>query len=90
MEYFERLVLLHIRNTIPPDLDPHQFAYQANRSIEEAIDTALQNALTHLEKPNCNVRLLLIVGFSSAFTTIIPHKLVNKLETMDFLSHRPQ
>ena len=49
MEYFESLVLLHIRSIIPPDLDPHQFAYQENRSTEDAINTALQSTLTHLK-----------------------------------------
>ncbi|XP_072771248.1 uncharacterized protein [Nerophis lumbriciformis] len=37
MKCFERLVLQHIKDHIPPDFDPHQFAYRANRSTEDAI-----------------------------------------------------
>ena len=32
MKCFERLVLHHIKAFLPPTLDPHQFAYRANRS----------------------------------------------------------
>ena len=75
-------------------------AYQANCSTEDAVNTALHSALSHLEKSNCWVRML-FVDFSSAFNTVVPHKLVNKLKTlsfsshlcswiMDFLSHSPQ
>ena len=90
MKCFERLVLSHIRSIIPPDVDPHQFAYQTNCSTKDAINTALQRALTHLEKPNCYVRML-YVDFSSTFNTVIFHKVVNKLDPglwswiMDFL-----
>lgn len=32
LECFEELVQAHIIPSLPPVLDPHQFAYQANRS----------------------------------------------------------
>ena len=47
MKCFERLVLHHIKACLPPTFDPHQFAYRANRSTEDAI--ALHSALSHLE-----------------------------------------
>lgn len=34
---FERLVMSHIKSILPPTLDPHQFAYRAKRSTEDAI-----------------------------------------------------
>ena len=32
MKCFERLILQHIKTCLPSNLDPHQFAYRANRS----------------------------------------------------------
>ena len=100
MKCFEKLVRAHIVSALPTGLDPYQFAYRANRSTEDAIATALHSTLTHLEKRNSYVRLL-FVDFSSAFNTILPDKLVQKLcqlglppptcnWIMDFLSNRPQ
>ena len=37
----ERLILSHIESAIPADLDQHQFAYRANRSAEDAVNTML-------------------------------------------------
>ncbi|KAK3570817.1 hypothetical protein QTP86_027623, partial [Hemibagrus guttatus] len=39
MKCFERLVLPHIKASIPTDLDSHQFASRGNRSTEDAIST---------------------------------------------------
>ena len=97
---FERLVLAHIKYPLPPTLDQHQFAYRANRSTEDAINMALHSALTHLEHPGSYVRIL-FVDFSSAFNTIIPSRMVDKLFDLgvnantcrwikDFLTDRPQ
>ena len=97
---FEQLIMSHIKAAIPANLDPYQFAYRANRSTEDAIITALHTALTHLDCSNTYVRML-FVDFSSAFNTVQPHKLVNKLSNLglssslcswilDFLSNRPQ
>uniref|UniRef100_A0A672I8N9 Reverse transcriptase domain-containing protein n=2 Tax=Salarias fasciatus TaxID=181472 RepID=A0A672I8N9_SALFA len=100
MKCFERLVLSHIKSTLPPSLDPYQFAYRAKRSTDDAICSALHPALTHLEKKDSYVRMLFI-DFSSAFNTIIPQQLICKLDKLglstslcnwllDFLSQRPQ
>ncbi|KAK3572709.1 hypothetical protein QTP86_006144 [Hemibagrus guttatus] len=100
MKCFERLVLPHIKASIPTDLDSHQFAYRGNSSTEDAISTALHTSLSHLEHLNTYVRML-FVDFSSAFNTIVPHKLVDKLNNLgltttlcswilDFLTNRPQ
>uniref|UniRef100_A0A8K9USR6 Reverse transcriptase domain-containing protein n=1 Tax=Oncorhynchus mykiss TaxID=8022 RepID=A0A8K9USR6_ONCMY len=100
MKCFERLVKDHITSTLPDTLDPLQFAYRPNRSTDDAISTTLHTALTHLDKRNTYVRMLFI-DYSSAFNTIVPSKLVIKLETLgldpalcnwvlDFLTGRPQ
>lgn len=45
MKCFERLVLSHIKASIPTDLDSHEFAYRGNRSMEDTISIALVNNL---------------------------------------------
>ena len=96
----EKLIRTHISSALPPGFDPHQFAYRANRSTEDAIATALHSTLSHLEQRGSYARLL-FVDYSSAFNTIIPDILVSKLTDlglsssickwiMNFLSDRPQ
>ena len=100
MKCFERLVLAHVKSTIPQTLDQFQFAFRENRSTEDAIATALHFTITHLDTANTCVRMLFI-DYSSAFNTIPPSKLINKLTALDidpllcnwildFLVNRPQ
>ncbi|KAK0146238.1 RNA-directed DNA polymerase from mobile element jockey [Merluccius polli] len=100
MKCFERLVLAHLKKCLPTSLDPHQFAYQNNRSTDDAVSTALHCVLSHLDNKNTYARLL-FVDFSSAFNTVIPSKLITKLGDLgistplcnwilDFLTNRPQ
>ncbi len=100
MKCFERLVMHNIKTSIPNTLDPLQFAYRPNRSTDDAISSTLHLALTHLENKDSYVRMLFI-DFSSAFNTIIPQQLINKLSLLglnnslcnwilDFLTGRPQ
>lgn len=46
----ERLVIKHIKEAVPPTLDPYQFAYKENRSTEDAIAIVLHTLLEHLEQ----------------------------------------
>ncbi len=100
MKCFERLVMRHIKSNLPKTLDPLMFAYCQNRSTDNAISSTLHLALTHLENKDSYVRMLFI-DFSSAFNTIIPQQLINKLNLLglnaslcnwilDFLTGRPQ
>lgn len=95
MKCFEKLIPSNIKASIPPS----QFAYKANRSTDDAISLVLHTVLTHLENPNTYARML-FVDFSSAFNSIDPSKLVNKLHSLglnsylclwikDFLTNRP-
>lgn len=68
---FERLVQHHSTGCLPPCFDPHQYAYRANRSTEDAIATALHAALCHLEQQGSYVRML-FVDYTLAFNIIIP------------------
>ncbi|KAK3560503.1 hypothetical protein QTP86_009648 [Hemibagrus guttatus] len=78
MKSFERLVLANLKDITGHFLDPLQFAYQANRSVDDAVNMGLHYILQHLDKPGTYARIL-FVDFSSAFNTIIPGTLLNKL-----------
>ncbi len=70
--------MAYLKDTTGPLLDPVQFAYRANRSVDDAVNMGLQFILQHLDRPGTYVRVL-FVDFSSAFNTIIPDTLQNKL-----------
>ncbi len=78
MKSFERLVLAYLKASTGPLLDPLQFAYRANRSVDDAVNMGLHFTLQHLDRPGTYVRIL-FVDFSSAFNTIILDTLQNKL-----------
>ncbi len=77
------------------------FAYRSNRSTDDAISHILHSSLTHIDSSNGNYARLLFIDYSSAFNTIVPTKLTNKLTGLglntslcdwiqDFLTGRPQ
>ncbi len=78
MKSFERLILAYLKASTEPLLDPLQFAYRANRSVDDAVNMGLHFILQHLDRPGTYVRIL-FADFSSAFNTIIPDILQNKL-----------
>eukprot|EP00064_Thunnus_orientalis_P014942 superscaffoldBa00002685_g14990 len=80
--------------------DPLQFAYRANRSVDDAVNKALHFMLQHLDSAGTHTRIL-FVDFSSAFNTIILALLQDKLSQLhvsdstcrwitNFLSDRKQ
>ncbi len=75
---FEKLVLAHLKDITGPLLDPLQFAYRANRSVDDAVNMGLHFILQHLDRPGTYVRIL-FVDFSLAFNTIISNLLLPKL-----------
>ncbi len=81
MKCFERLVMHNIKTSLPNTLDPLQFAYHPNHYTDDTISSTLHLALTHQENKDSYVRMLFI-DFSSAFNTIIPQQLINKLNLL--------
>ncbi len=71
MKSFERLVLAYLKDTIGPLLDPLQFAYRANGSVDDSVNMGLHFILQHLDRPGTYLRIL-FVDFSTTFNTIIP------------------
>ena len=100
MKTFERLVLSSLCTSVSTQMDPLQFAYQPNISVDDALIYMLQRAYTHLDTPDASVRITFF-DFSSAFNTIQPRLLGEKMEMMkvdpllvlwclDYLYLRPQ
>ncbi|KAK3525028.1 hypothetical protein QTP86_013392 [Hemibagrus guttatus] len=63
MKSFERLVLSYLKDITDPLLDPLQFAYRANRSVDDAVNMALHFILQHLDSPGSYARILWITDF---------------------------
>ncbi len=88
----------NIKTSLSNTLNPLQFAYRPNCSMDDAISSTLHLALT--QNKDSYVRML-FVDFGSAFNTIILQQLINKLNLLglknslgnwilDFLTGRPQ
>ncbi len=50
MKSFEKLVLAHLKDITGPLLDPLQFAYRANRSVDDTVNMGLHYVLQHLDQ----------------------------------------
>ena len=101
MKVFERWVLFHLNKKVLDYIDPYQFDHKSKRGVEDAITNVLYNIYTYLDLPGATIRLLLFFYFSSAFNTIQPHLLCDKLLYMNlcpslitwiknYLTSRPQ
>jgi len=91
-------VLSHLKAITDPLLDPLQFAYSANRSVDDAINMALHFILQRLDSLGTYARIQFL-DIISAFNTIILALLKDKLSQLsvpdstcrwitDFLSNR--
>ena len=101
MKCFERLIKDYICAFLPRTMDPMQFAYRPNRSTDDAISQVLHTSLSHLDSCRGGYVRLLFIDYSSAFNTIVPTRLTDKLIELglntplcawilDFLTARPQ
>ncbi|KAJ8040021.1 hypothetical protein HOLleu_14205 [Holothuria leucospilota] len=102
MKVCERMFLQCFKPYVDRFLDPLQFAYQSGRSCEDAILVFLDRLYSHLERTRYgNSARVMVFYFSSAFNTIQPHVLANKLLNMmvpagfvrwilDYLTNRSQ
>ena len=101
MKCFERLIKNYICSSLPPTLDPLQFAYRHNRSTDDAVSQVLHTTLSHLDRQKGGYVRMLFIDYSSAFNTIVPSRLAEKLIglglnthlcawVLDFLTARPQ
>ncbi|KAI3358821.1 hypothetical protein L3Q82_015218, partial [Scortum barcoo] len=79
MKTLERLFLSLLRPQVQHAQDRLQFAYQPGVGVEDAILYLLHRAHSHLDKGSGTVRILFL-DFSSAFNTIQPTLLRDKLK----------
>ena len=100
MKTLEWQVLIHLCPLVGPFVDLLQFAYQPGIGVDDAITFLLDRSLSHLEKLGSSVRIM-FSDFSSAFNTIQPALLEDKLELagvnqhltswiLDYLTNQPQ
>ncbi len=75
---FERALLPKITTHTQPVMDKLQFAYQANRSTDDAIITLIHEIGQYLDGYSSYARSLFI-DYSSAFNTMQPHILISRL-----------
>ena len=85
MKSMERAVLSHLTDVTDTQMDPMQFAYRKARGTDDACAELIYQIFEHLEMQGNYVRLL-FVDFSSAFNTMLPSVLVDKLSTMSVSS----
>lgn len=81
MKCLERLILPKVIKQTASSLDPLQFAYKQGRSVEDATTYLIHLVSQHLETARSYVRIL-FVDFSSAFNTMLPSVLMNKLRVL--------
>ena len=100
MKSMERLVLKNLLLQVNEQMDPLQFAYKEKRGVEDACSLLIHSVAQHLDKPK-NYARILFVDFSSAFNTMRPSVLIQKLRYMgvhpslcwwllSYLRQRPQ
>lgn len=70
----------------PSFMVPLQFAYRINLFTDDSVAMAVHTALSHLDRKNTYVRMLLI-DYSSAFNTIILAKFIIKLHDLGINTH---
>lgn len=62
-------------------VDPLQFAYRKNRSVEDAVSFAVNSVYKHLDAHKSYARMIFI-DYSSAFNSMVPTKLFHKLKCL--------
>jgi hypothetical protein len=98
---YERILKKVLLPYVTDKIDNLQFAYLANRSTDDAINTLLHFISGHLDKAIPTYVRSLFIDYSSAFNTIQPHIMIPKLVNlgvpsqlcilmMDFLTNRKQ
>ena len=78
----ERVVLCKLDSLVKDYIDPLQSVYRRNRGTDDVVLCVLENIHSHLEKKKERTGSpvwLMFFDFSSAFNTVQPHLLVQKL-----------
>uniref|UniRef100_A0A8C6NI69 Reverse transcriptase domain-containing protein n=1 Tax=Nothobranchius furzeri TaxID=105023 RepID=A0A8C6NI69_NOTFU len=100
MKVLERLLLVYLKKQTRSYQDLLQFAYRHGVGVEDVVIQLLQPIHCHLDKAGSTMRVMFF-DFSSAFSTIQPDVLCQKLQKTqvgastiawikDYLTNRPQ
>jgi len=87
MKTLEKIIKRFLVEATESLLDPLQFAYRAGRGVDDAKLFILNSIYKHLEKPKTHVKII-FADFSSAFNTVQPHMLAQKLIDKFKMSHQ--
>ena len=60
MKCIKKLVINYLNGLLPHDFDNYQFAYKANRSVDDAVGINIHKILEHLEERKSYARVLFI------------------------------
>ena len=82
MKTFKGIMLNHFLPQVKPRMDNLQFAYSEGLTVDDAVLTLLHTLHKRLDNLGTKARLL-FVDFSSAFNTIQPHLVMDKLTNMN-------
>jgi ribosomal protein L22 len=83
----ERVMLPKIMKEVLPHLDNLQFAYLPKRSTDDGINHLTHSIAHHLDNSPSNYARCLFIDYSSAFNTMQPHILLDKLERYNVNPH---
>lgn len=82
MKCLEKILVPLLRADTDPLQDPLQFAYRYRKGTDDAVNSITHLILKHLEDSKAYARLL-FVDFSSAFNTVQPHLLIQKMSQLN-------
>lgn len=71
-------MLAHLNDTTVPLPDALQFAYRANRQVDDAVNIGVTYTLQHLDSPGTRV-MILFMDFSVVVNTILPDILCSNI-----------
>jgi len=83
----ERIGLSLIMPFVREKFDPLQFAYLKGKSTDDAICCILHYITQHLDRKSSNTVRTLFIDYSSAFNTIQPHIMIQKLDILGVPAH---
>ncbi len=82
----EKIVKNRLTNEVKGSFDEYQFAYRPRRKTEDAILTLIDGICEHLEKTKAFAKVV-FEDFASAFSTILPYSMVQKLLNLNVNSN---
>ena len=87
MKTFERLVLRQVKAETPPCFDSLQFAYRANRSVDDAVSLVVQGDQKKTEPTFTAITPRVLIILASYFRTVCQHPLQILIQNIKFVTY---